>query len=102
MSAVMRQCPPASTLVDETGELANFLDHFVVVVLGRYELRAIEDGEQLWLINAKDRRLQPLGEPIAKRLVQVAARNPMVIGIGRRLPDHRYRLGVDLTALELL
>src|SRR5262249_33513462 len=66
------------------------------------ELRAIEDGEQLWLINAKDRRLQPLGEPIAKRLVQVAAPNPMVIGIGRRLPDHRYRLGVDLTALELL
>src|SRR5262249_37932003 len=80
----------------------DLLDHLVVVVLGRNELGAVEDGEQLGIVDAEDRRLQPAREACSEGLVDVAARNPVVVGIGGRLPDDRYRLGVDLAALELL
>src|SRR5262249_55878109 len=93
---------PDLPLVDEPRELANVLNYLVVVVLGRDELRAIEDGEQLRIIDSKDRRLQPAREPRSERLVYVAACDPVVIGIGRRYPDHRHRLGVDLAGLDLM
>src|SRR5262249_36591372 len=45
---------------------------------------------------------QPRGKACTERLIHVAARNPVVVGIGRGFPDHRDGLGVDLAALYLL
>src|SRR6516225_4262869 len=103
MSRIMRQCPSAiSLLIDEAREPADLLDHLVVVVLGRDEFRAIKNGEQPGIVDAQNRRLQAAGEPRPERGVDVAARHPVVVGIGRRLPYDRDGARIDLAALDLL
>jgi hypothetical protein len=46
-----------AALIDESGQRADPLDHFVVVVLDWNEFGAIENGEQLGIVDPHDRRL---------------------------------------------
>src|SRR5262245_15958033 len=101
MSGHMRQ-GPICRLVDETSDPAHVLDHLVVIVLCRNEFGAIEDGEELRIVDGEDRGLETSGKALAERLIDIAACNPVVVGIGRRLPDHRDGFGVNLAALHLL
>ena len=52
-------CQRLPDLVDKSGKLADLLDHLVVVVLRRNKFLPIKDGEQLGIVDAKDRGLQP-------------------------------------------
>src|SRR5215469_15853316 len=86
----------ASASVQEVGYLADLLNGIVVGILGRDELRASELIEDSLIVDGEQRRAQLLLEPRAVRLVDVAAHRPLVVGKGRRLPDHDDLPRIDL------
>src|SRR6516225_11322854 len=86
----------ASASVQEVGDLADLLNGIVVGILGRDELRASELIEDSLIVDGEQRRAQLLIEPRAVGLVDVAAHRPLVVGKGRRLPDHDDLRRIDL------
>src|SRR5258708_2787707 len=86
----------ASASVQEVGNLADLLNGIVVGILGRDELRASELIEDSLIVDGEQRRAQLLLEPRAVRLVDIGPYRPLVVGKGRRLPDHDDLRRIDL------
>src|SRR5215472_958682 len=86
----------ASASVQEVGYLADLLNGIVVGILGRDELRASELIEDSLIVDGEQRRAQLLLEPRAVGLVDVAAHRPLIVGEGRRFPDHDDLRRIDL------
>src|SRR5262249_2721379 len=86
----------ASASVQEGGYLSDLLHRVIVGILGRDELRAGELIENSLVVDGEQRRAQLLLEPRPIRPVDVAAHRPLVVGKGRRLPDHDDLRRIDL------